>query len=118
MAGPGEQAGIPGGVSGRGQQQGLRGGRKFPHLPQVTLLKPAAQRYRPGQERVAVQPAVGELTPDLDERQRVAARLSDDPVGYRAAKPRPGRGREQGASVLLRQPAKAPGDPLGVTIRR
>jgi hypothetical protein len=112
---PGKQAGVPGGVSGRREQQGLGGGRQFPDLPQVALLEPAAQRYRPGRERVAVQPAAGELPPDLDERQRVAARLSDDLVGDRAAQPRPGRGREQGASVLLRQPGQAqlrePGQP-------
>ena len=107
LARPGEQAGIPGGVGGRGEQQGLGGGWELADLPQVTLLELAAQRYRLSRQRVAVELADGEFLPDLNERQRVAPRLGDDPVGCLVAQQRPSRRREQGMSVLLRQPGQA-----------
>ena len=107
LAGLGQQAGIAGGVRGRRQQQGLRGGGQFPDLAQVTLFEPAAERQWFGQERVAVQFAAGQFLANLDERQRVAARLRDDPVRDRGAQPRPGRRREHGAGVVGGQPGQA-----------
>ena len=82
-------------------------GGQFPDLPQVTLFEQAAERQRFGQERVAVQVAVGQFLADLDERQRVAARLRDDPVRDRGPQPRPGRRREHGAGVVGGQPGQA-----------
>ena len=107
LAGLGQQAGIAGRIRGRRQQQGLRGGGQGPDLPQVALFELAAERQRFGQERVAVQVAAGQFLADLDERQRVAAGLRDDPVRERGPQPGTGRRREQGAGLGGGQPGQA-----------
>ena len=82
LASPPQQAGITGRVGGRGEQQGLGVGRQPPDLPEVTLLELAAQRHRLEQGRVADDLSGGEFLADLDEGQRVAACLGDDPSGH------------------------------------
>ena len=97
-----QQARITGRVGGRGEQQGLGVGRQPLDLPEVTLLELAAQRHR--LEQVADDLPGGEFLADLDEGQRVAACLGDDPSGHPAVQRGPGGRGEQVTGVRVGQP--------------
>ncbi len=114
---PPDQCRIPGRLGRRQQQQPPRRVRQRLDAPPETLLDPPRQRHRAGQPEPASQLLRGQPAWQLQQRQRVAARLGDeliaDPLvqraGQRRAQQRPRIVVPQPPDHQLRQPRQITG---------
>jgi len=77
---PPHQARVAGRVGCCELQQAPGLGRKSVDPPPEALLDPPRDRYRAGESETARQPRRRHPPRQLQQRQRVAARLGDDPV--------------------------------------
>ena len=93
----------------RHQQQQPRVLRERLEPPQEALLDPPRQRVRASSSPNPPGSCVARQRPrQLQDRQRVAARLGDEPVADALVEPARDDGREQGARVLLGRALRAP----------
>src|SRR5215207_5147757 len=74
--------------------------------PQETLLDPPGQRVRPRQPERARQLRRRQTPRQLEDRQRIAARLRDEPVADALIETPWDDRRQQGARVVLREPCE------------
>ena len=101
------------------QQPGVLGQRV--ELPQEALLDPPRQRLGLQQPEPAGQLRRGQPARQLEDRQRVAVRLGDEPVAAPVVEPGGDDGREQGARVRVGEPAErqlGQADELALVCRR
>src|SRR6185312_6161046 len=77
-----QQAHVAEWLSRRGKQEFLGPDRKRVKPPDEAPLDPAGQRRRLGESEPAGELRRLQPPGQLEQRQRVAARLSDDPVSY------------------------------------
>ena len=116
-----QQGHVAGRLGRRGQQQPLRLGLQRPELPEKAGLDAAGQRPRVGQPETARQLGPAQPPGQLQQRQRVAAGLGDDPVADLGVQPPADRRGQQRARVGIPQPGNGqPGQAgqLIVVVRR
>ena len=75
-----EDADVPGAIERDAQQEATRGSRKPSDLGSEQRLEPAAKRQREGQGAGGRARPGSQPDRELDERQRVALRLEEDPI--------------------------------------
>ena len=103
-----QQGRIAQGFGGGDQQQSLRLLRKRPDAPDEAVLDLPRQRPRAGKREAARQLGRGQAAGQLQQGERVAAGLGDDPVPHPLVEP-PGTCRvQQGASISVAQTTDRP----------
>ena len=100
-----QQAHVADRLGRRHQQQALGLARKRPDPLQEGLLDAAGQRPRVGKPEPARELRRRQPTRQLQQRERVAARLGDDPVAHALVQPPRHRRRQQRAGVVVGEPA-------------
>ena len=101
-------------IGGRNEQPATRVARKPGQAPREALLDARRQRHRRGQPEPACELYRGQSTRQLQQRQRVAARLQNDPIqhvfvqasGQDRLQQRPRITMPQGLDGKLRQPGE------------
>jgi hypothetical protein len=99
-----QQRGVAGRLGGRRQQQPLRVTRERTDPPVVALLDAARQRPRIRKPEAACQLCRHEIPRKLEQRERVATRLGDDPLPHLLVEPSLDRRGEQLPGVAVAQP--------------
>jgi hypothetical protein len=108
-----QQGHVAGRFGRGGQQQPLCLARKRPELPVKAGLDAAGQRPGVGKPETARQLRRGQPAWQLQQRQRVAARLGDDPVAHLRVQPLADRRGQQRARVDIAESSpRYPPDPL------
>ena len=103
LSGAPEQERISYRLGSREQQQPSRVVGQRRHPSDEALLDPGRQRHRGGQREPAGQLCRSDAMWQLQQRQGVAARLSDDSVTHPVVPHRPHRGAEESAGVVVAQ---------------
>ena len=98
-----QQRDIADRLGGRGEQQLLRRSRKRLDAAQEALLDPTRQRRRVRQREAARQLRRRQPPGQLEQGERVAAGLGDDPVAYPLVQSPGDRGIEQRAGIAVSQ---------------
>jgi hypothetical protein len=104
VGGPEQQEGIAGRVGGGDEQQAPRVAGHRLEPCDVALLDPSRERLRLEQPESAGQLRRGQPARELEQGQRVAARLGDDPVAHRRVKHESRRGVQELARLVGLEP--------------
>ena len=115
---PPQQCDVADRLGRRGEQQPLGPRRERFEAPEEALLDLAGQRPRVGKAEAARQLGGREAAGQLDQRERVAARLGDDPVADPLVEHPGQRRREQRTRVVVPDPLdgqlRQTGEPIRV----
>ena len=108
LGGAPQQGRIAQGFGGGDQQESLRLFRERPDAPEEAVLDLARQRQRPGKCEATCQLGRGQATGQLQQGERVAAGLGDDPVAHPLVEPPETRRVQQRPSITVAQATDRP----------
>ena len=96
---------VAGCLGGGDEQEELSRVVERPHLTKEVLLEPSADRKRLTDGATAPQLLIGQLGRQLEQCERTAARLDDDPLGELGVDVRADLGRQQLQGRVVGEPA-------------